>query len=170
MKVMAAVLLGFSIVLCAQLAGVAQDAKEPKPEQKKNDKKDIKPVAAPKLEGKYSLVSGSVFSKKGVTPVGDDVKKWQYTFTTDRISIKNPDNAAVSLVFSYKLDASTIPMSIDMEVVDGPDFTKGSKAAGIFEVKGDDLKLAYTMEKDKRPKNFEGKDANTFVLKKKAEK
>ncbi len=53
-----------------------------------------------------------------------------------------------------------------MEILEGPEGTKGSKAQGIIEQKGDTLKIAYTTDKDKRPKDFEGKEGNVFDLKK----
>ena len=37
---------------------------------------------------------------------------------------------------------------------------------GIVELKGDVLKLAYSIDKDKRPKNFEGKEGFMFEFKK----
>ena len=66
----------------------------------------------------------------------------------------------------YKLDPKTKPMNIDMEILEGIEGTKGSKAEGIVELKGEVLKLAYSIEKGKRPKNFEGKEGFMFEFKK----
>ena len=114
---------------------------------------------APKLEGKYKLVAGKMNDK----PIGDDAKKGEYTITADKITIKGMD---LTFVMSYKLDPKASPVGIDMEILEGPEGTKGSKAYGIVEMKGDTLKLAYAMEKDKRPKDFDGKTGNMFELKK----
>ena len=114
---------------------------------------------APKLEGKYKLVGG----KKDGAEIGDDSKKGEYTITADKITIKGQD---ASFVMGYKLDAKTKPVSIDMEILEGVEGTKGSKAEGIVELKGDVLKLAYSIEKGKRPKNFDGKEGFMFEFKK----
>jgi len=123
-----------------------------------------------------------VSGKRNNEVVGDDAKKWDYTFTSsaialwgypitsNTITIKNPD---IKFVMGYKLDLTTTPINIDMEILEGPEGTKGAKASGIIEVKGDILKLAYSVEKDKekekekekRPKNFDGKEGNMFEFK-----
>jgi uncharacterized protein (TIGR03067 family) len=114
---------------------------------------------APKLEGKYTLVAGKVRGKA----VGDDWKKAEYEFTPVQVTIKGK---AVSFVMGYKIDPSAEPMTIDMAVADGPEATKGTRAQGIIEVKGDTVKLAYSTEKDTRPKDFKGEKDFYFELKK----
>src|SRR5262245_26601373 len=114
---------------------------------------------APKLEGKYKLVGG----KKDGAEIGDESKKGEYTITADKITIKGQD---ASFVMGYKLDPKAKPVNIDMEILEGVEGTKGSKAEGIVELKGDVLKLAYSIEKGKRPKNFDGKDGFMFEFKK----
>ncbi len=53
-----------------------------------------------------------------------------------------------------------------MVISAGPDGSKGTLAVGIIEVKGDTLKLAYSLDKEKRPKDFEGKTGYYIELKK----
>ena len=155
MKTIAVLVFGLGLFGCLELAARTQDKKDDKKEEKKDDKK----VDAPNLEGKYKLESG----KKNNEAIGDEAKKWEYTFTAEKITVKSPD---VTFVFSYKLDPKTTPINIDMEITEGLEGTKGSKASGIIEVKGDILKLAYSLEKDKRPKSFDGKEGNMFEFKK----
>jgi uncharacterized protein (TIGR03067 family) len=114
---------------------------------------------APKLEGKYTLVSG----KRNGAAIDDESKKAAYSFTADKVTIKGGE---VMFVMSYKIDPKTDPMNIDMEILEGPEGTKGSKAQGIIEVKDDTVKLAYSVEKDKRPKDFKGEKDFYFELKK----
>ena len=114
---------------------------------------------APKLEGKYTLVAG----KRNGAAIDDESKKAAYSFTEDRINIKGGE---VSFVMSYKIDPKTEPMNIDMEILEGPEGAKGMKALGIVEVKDDTIKLAYSTEKDKRPKDFKGEKDFYFELKK----
>jgi uncharacterized protein (TIGR03067 family) len=155
MKTFATFALGLGLIVLLGTSGWSDDKKEEKKEEKK---------AETKLEGKYTLVSGKKFDK----PIDDDAKKGEFVFTADKVTIKGKD---ASFVMSYKLDPKTSPMEIDMEIVDGPEGAKGAKAAGIIELKGDTLKLAYSMDKDKddkikRPKNFDGKDGMMFEFKK----
>ena len=114
---------------------------------------------APKLEGKYTLVAG----KKNGAAIDEESKKGEYTFTADKITIKGMD---ITFVMGYKIDPKPEPMNIDMEILEGPEGTKGSKAQGIIEVKGDTIKLAYSTDKDKRPKDFKGEKDFYFELKK----
>lgn len=111
------------------------------------------------LSGKYALVSG----KKNGGDVDEKSKKATYTFTADTVTIAGGD---AKFVISYKLKPDTTPVQIDLSITDGPDGAKGTPAVGIVEVKGDTLKLAYSLDKDKRPKNFDGKDGYTYELKK----
>lgn len=127
-----------------------------------DDKKDEKDGV--KLSGKYTLVGG----KKNDKPIDEDAKKGEYDFGPDKITIKGN---GITFVMGYKLVPKTNPAEIDMEILEGPEGTKGSKAAGIVEVKGDTIKLAYSMDKDKddklkRPKNFDGKEGFLFEFKK----
>ena len=138
MKTIAAFALGLGLLASAGLA--AQDE-------------------APKIEGKYKLTGG----KRDGKEIGDESKKGEYTITADKITIKGAD---ASFVMGYKLDPKTKPMNIDMEILEGVEGTKGAKAEGIIEMKGDVLKLAYSTEKGKRPKDFKGEEGNMFEFKK----
>lgn len=177
MKIVAAMVLGLGLLGTVELAAARQDKKDEKKEDKKPSAKEEK-VELPKLAGKYVLVSGKlstrVSDKVVEKPVDEAAKKWDYTFTADRITISSKDarkpegkdEKPLMFAFSYKLEAVGGKVHIDMEIVDGPEGTKGSKAVGIIELKGETLKLAYSMDKEKRPENFEGKVGNTFELKK----
>jgi len=156
MKTIAAFALGLGMMAFLGLPiARTQDKKDEKKDEKKTEAKGD----APKLEGKYTLVSG----KKNDKPIDEDAKKGTYTFTADKVTI---EGMGVKFVMGYKVDAKTDPVNIDMEILEGPEGTKGSKAQGIVEMKGDTLKLAYMMEKDKRPKTFDGKEGFSFELKK----
>ena len=112
------------------------------------------------LEGKYKLVDG----KKSGAAIDEKSKMGEYTITKDTITIKGGDE---TFVIKYKLDTTASPYKIDMEITDGPAGAKGSKAEGIAELTGDTLKLAYLMEKGKRPADFSGKEGHSFTFKKK---
>ena len=121
---------------------------------------DDKKTEAPKIVGTYALVAG----KKNGEKTGDDAKKAKYVIDDKKITIGDKEG---KFVMSYKLDGK----NIDMEMLEAPfEGLKGSKAYGIIEMKGETLKLAYGTEKDKRPKDFEGKEGFYFELKKTKDK
>lgn len=111
------------------------------------------------LSGKYTVVGG----KKNGSDIDEKAKKATYTATADTFTIAGGD---VKFVINYKLKPGTTPVEIDMSIAEGPDGTKGSTAVGIIEQKGDTLKLAYSLDKEKRPKNFDGKEGYYVELKK----
>lgn len=111
------------------------------------------------LSGKYTVVSG----KKNGADIDEKAKKATYTVTVDTFTIAGGDQ---KFVISYKLKPGTKPVEIDMSIAEGPEGTKGAIAVGIIEQKGDTLKLAYSLDKEKRPKDFEGKTGYLMELKK----
>jgi uncharacterized protein (TIGR03067 family) len=134
--------LVIALATCAGLSGVRAD-----------EKLD--------LSGTYTLVAG----KKNGADVDEKAKKAKYTATADSFTVEGKGE---KFVFSYKVKPNTTPTEIDMAIVSGPDgVPKGGIAVGIVEVKGDIVKLAYSLEKDKRPKDFEGKTGYYIELKKK---
>lgn len=144
MKKLAVLTLG--LFACAALVGrtAAQD-------EKKAD--------APKIEGKWTLTGG----KKNGSDVDDNAKKSTYVADKDKITIEG--NGA-KFVMGYKIDPKN-PKNVDFEILESPiPDLKGSKAEGIIELKGDDLKIAYATDAGKRPKDFEGKDGFLFIFKK----
>ncbi|MFM8271320.1 MAG: TIGR03067 domain-containing protein [Gemmata sp.] len=111
------------------------------------------------LSGKYTLVAG----KKNGAAVDEAAKKAEYSATADKFTIRAGDT---KFVMSYRIDPKATPANIDMEIVEGPDGTKGTKALGVVEIKGDTVRLAYSLEKDKRSTDFDGKTGFYFELKK----
>ena len=111
------------------------------------------------LSGKYEVVSG----KKEGKPIDEKAKKAKYSATADTFTI---EAGGVKMVIGFTLKPGTTPAEIDMVMSEGPDGTKGIVALGIFEQKGDTLKLAYSLDKEKRPKDFDGKSGYLIELKK----
>jgi uncharacterized protein (TIGR03067 family) len=143
MKLFAVPVLG--LLVCAVLSGrtVAQEKK----------------AEAPKIEGKWTLVSG----KKNGSDIDENSKKSTYTIDKTKITIEG-DGA--KFVMGYKFDEKD-PKNVTFEILESPiPDLKGQKALGILELKGDDMKMAYSTDKDKRPKDFEGKADFLFVFKK----
>jgi hypothetical protein len=76
-------------------------------------------------------------------------------------------------VISYKLDGTATPTKVEMKILEAPAAyadAEGARAYGLVAAKGDTLKLAYSLDKEKRPTDFSGKHGFAFELKKAAAK
>ncbi len=131
----------------------ADDKADKKPDEKKEAAFD-----AAKLVGKWKIKQGH--------KMGDEIEKdrlsSEITITKDEIHI--PAGPEEKFIMSYKLNTKKTPIEIDMEIKDGP--VKEGKAAGIIELKGDELKLCYNPFGE-RPTKFESTTGNAafyFVL------
>lgn len=127
------------------------------------DDKDNGKLDPAKLVGTWTYVSGV---KDGQKVDAEMLKKGTVEITKDTITLKSDMG---NFVIKYKLDAAKTPAQLDMEITEGPAGV-GSKAPGIIELKGDELKLCYVPMGDAPPKDFsakEGSKAHLFVLKQK---
>lgn len=143
----AAMFLGTSVLFLAVCALAADD-------KDKEGKFD-----AAKLVGTWKYVSGE---KNGEKIDKDRLKDQTVVITKDTITLKGEQ----TFVIKYKLDAKKKPVTVQMEITESP-FGAGAKAAGILELKGDDLRVCYTADGE-APQKFESKEgskAHLFVLK-----
>jgi uncharacterized protein (TIGR03067 family) len=89
-----------------------------------------------------------------------EAKDHAVVFEGNKMKTKRGDQE-VSMAF--KLDASQTPKAIDVDM-------GGQNGKGIYELKGDTLKIAHGELGDPRPKDFESKEgskASVIVLKRK---
>jgi uncharacterized protein (TIGR03067 family) len=113
-----------------------------------------------KLVGDWTYVSGVKAGEK----IGKESLAAKVTFTKDTITV--PAGPDMKFLMAYKIDGKDTPAAINMEIKDGP--VKEGKAVGIVSIDGDELKLCYVVESDKRPTKFESTKDNKafyFVLK-----
>jgi uncharacterized protein (TIGR03067 family) len=120
---------------------------------------------AAKLVGTWTYVSG----EKGGEKV--DTERFQgqtVVITKDTLSLKG--GPAGNFVMKYELDAQKTPAAIKLTMTESP-FGAGAAAAGVIELKGDDLKLCYAPMGGAAPTKFETKDGghHLFVLKRSKE-
>lgn len=123
--------------------------------QDKNAKFD-----AGKLIGKWSYVSGV---KDGTKVDPENLQKQMVEFTKDKVTLTSD----AKFVMKYDLDTSKKPVSIKLEMLESP-FGAGAKAAGVIEVKGDQIRICYNPGEGDAPKTFdakEGSKVHLFVLK-----
>jgi uncharacterized protein (TIGR03067 family) len=111
------------------------------------------------LNGTWQVVSQWTDGKQEAIPKdgGDMV-----TLNDGKYTIKEGDKDICK--GSFKLDSSKSPMSIDKTMSEGDD--KGKTALGIFQLTGDEVKLAWSRagETD-RPAGFEAKSYRVTTLK-----
>jgi uncharacterized protein (TIGR03067 family) len=82
------------------------------------------------------------------------------TFEGGKYTVKKGDE--VIQVGTQKLDPSKSPKTIDVTVVEG--LNKGAVMLGIYEIRGDRLKVCFDPEGKKRPTEFKSAaGAQTFV-------
>jgi uncharacterized protein (TIGR03067 family) len=126
-----------------------------------DEKKDSKFDAA-KLVGKWDFVSGQ---KPGEKLDADRLKDQSVEITKETLTLKGP---AGTFVMKYSIDAAKSPAALKLEITEAP-FGAGTKADGIIEFDGDNLKLCYADPGEPAPTSFEVKEkdkARSFVLKK----
>ena len=107
-----------------------------------------------KLEG--GIKNGNKIDAKELEKVGVEATKDKITLTDKRMESEN------KFVISYKTKEGK-PNSIEMTIIDGP--VKDISAKGIYELKGDTLKLCYSANPGAdAPTAFESKaDSQVFL-------
>ncbi|QDU22436.1 hypothetical protein [Urbifossiella limnaea] len=122
--------------------------------------------AAPKIEGTYTIVGGV---KDGVkAKVDQDGKPTVVTIDAKQVFLGEKGKG---FVIAYKLVGTDSPTKMEMKILDAPPpfaDAKGAQAYGLIAAKGDTLKLAYSLDKEKQPTDFSGKHGFAFELKKSA--
>ncbi|HYH67988.1 MAG TPA: hypothetical protein VD866_25045 [Urbifossiella sp.] len=124
--------------------------------------------AAPKVEGSYTIVSGVKDGEK--LTVEKDGKPT--TVTIDAKSIYLGEKGK-GFKIAYKLVGTDSPTKVEMKILEAPppyNDAKGTPAYGLVAAKGDTLKLAYSLDKEKQPTDFSGKNGFAFEMKKAAAK
>lgn len=120
--------------------------------------------AAPKLEGSYAVVGGVKDGEK----LGEKVKGTPVKID-DKVIVLGKEGEQFKI--GYKVVGTTSPMKLEMKILEAPGAfadAKGTPAYGLIAAKGDTLKLAYSLDKDKAPTDFSGKSGFAFEMKKSA--
>ena len=114
------------------------------------DKKD-----ADLIQGKWNVVS---FERGDESKPPDDIKKVKVVFDGNTITITDSNKEEKA---TYKLDPDKKPRTIDIT----PEKDK-EKVAGIYELKGDDLKICFGKPGEERPTAFgpKGVKGQTLIV------
>jgi uncharacterized protein (TIGR03067 family) len=113
-----------------------------------------------KLEGTWSIVSAE--ENKEAVPA-DIVNELKFVFKGSELTLKGVERIINKVAkVKIKIDPGTTPKTIDFTIEAGSE--KGSVIEGIYELKGDDLKVcAQTVERN-RPTEFATKPASNLIL------
>ena len=121
-----------------------------------DDKADVEKELK-KFQGTWTFESVEVGGKE--VPVAE-VKGITVTFAGAKYTVKKGDE--VIQAATLKLDPSKSPKALDVTVAEGPN--KGAVMLGIYEIRGDTLKVCFDPEGKKRPAEFKSAPGSqTFV-------
>ncbi|APW62109.1 TIGR03067 domain-containing protein [Paludisphaera borealis] len=115
----------------------------------------------PKVEGDLKSLQGEWVSK-------DSQGESFWTFKGNHLSIKTPDRA---YEITITLDPKQTPEKhIDFEVLDDSPNAKGTKAAGIYKLDGEEVKIAFAGPDAERPTEYKTDPVNSFAFELKKKK
>jgi len=103
-----------------------------------------------KIQGTWKFISQEM---DGKAKPKEDLAKLQITFTGDKWSVT--DDGKVVQAGTHTLDPSKKPNQVDAKVTEGED--KGSMMLGIYELKGNTLKVCFDPSGKERPTSFTAK-------------
>jgi len=157
-KCLAALTICLPLGLLLAPAGAA-DAKKGDDASKKKDAKSDKQAKSDKdlLQGKWKAVA-AVRDGKARTEEELKDKPMVLTFEGDKATLRDGDRDVGDPV-TFKLDPSKKPKQIDVTPPASPDGTERHVMKGIYELKGDTLKLSFKRPEEpgqsaERPTDF----------------
>ncbi len=109
-----------------------------------------------RLEGKWQFVS---ITSDGKDVPKDLVKVARLTISGKRFTLRTNTESHTGII---NLDPAVYPKTIDVTYNSGPE--RGKKALGIYELKGDTLKVCMGVVGAKRPTEFASKSQSGHVL------
>jgi uncharacterized protein (TIGR03067 family) len=122
-----------------------------------DDKADVEKELK-KFQGTWTFESVEADGKE---QPADEFKGMTLIFEGDKHTVKKGDE--VIQVGTQKIDPSKSPKTIDVTMTEGPN--KGAVMLGIYEIRGDTLKVCFDPEGKKRPTEFKSASGSqTFVV------
>jgi uncharacterized protein (TIGR03067 family) len=115
------------------------------------DKKDATRKDQEQLQGTWRYVS---FEANGEKMPADQLKRMTVTYEGDKWTVKDGDTVVVS--GTQILDPSKNPAQMDSVIAEGEG--KGTTMLGIYELKGDTMKVCFDPSGKERPNDFKPKD------------
>jgi len=109
-----------------------------------------------KLQGAWQPIAAI---ERGEEQSKEKLKNRKITFKGDKITVKHDEEVHD---VTFKLDASKKPKEIDVTGKDKEG--KEQQMKGIYELKGDTLKVCLAMEGGDRPSKFESPDGSKLIF------
>jgi uncharacterized protein (TIGR03067 family) len=103
-----------------------------------------------KLQGTWQFTA---FERDGKAKPPDEVAKMKITFTGDKWVVR--EDGKVIQAGTHKFDPTKKPGQVDAAVTEGED--KGSTMLGIYELKGDQMRVCFDPQGKQRPTSFNSK-------------
>jgi uncharacterized protein (TIGR03067 family) len=103
-----------------------------------------------KIQGTWQFISQEM---DGKPRPAEEVKKIKITFTDDKWSVRMEGKEIQA--GTHKFDPSKKPVQVDAMVTEGEG--KGGTMLGIFELKGDTIKVCFDPQGKERPTSFTAK-------------
>src|SRR5215467_12354540 len=100
-----------------------------------------------KIQGTWKFVSQEI---DGKALPKEEVAKHTITFAGDKWTVRS--EGKVVQAGTHKFDPTKKPAQVDAAVTEGED--KGSTMLGIYELKGDTIKVCFDPKGKERPKEF----------------
>jgi uncharacterized protein (TIGR03067 family) len=115
-----------------------------------------------KMEGTWDIVSGV---ERGEPSSEHLLKNLKFVFKGNQLTFAGDDVMAKKVgKIAVKIDATTTPKCIDLKLKVDAGAVKDLLLEGIYEFKGDELKLCISEEAGNRPLEFESKEGSNRVL------
>jgi uncharacterized protein (TIGR03067 family) len=104
-----------------------------------------------KIQGTWKFVSQEM---EGKSKAPEELKGLTITFTGDKWAVRQDDK--VVQAGTHKFDPSKKPGQVDAPVTEGEG--KGNTMLGIYELKGDTIKVCFDPQGKERPTSFKAKE------------
>ena len=155
LKSMLIVAVALLVCLGAGVAAFTQLVAQPAAAQAKTDKE--------RLQGEWQIAKAMRGDQELNDKEVEKMKKEKFIFEGDTVTTRFPCD--------YKLDPAKKPAHIDLTPREGPENEKGKLFMGIYELKGDELKLSFSDRPDEqRPEGFGAPGVMHLTLKRVAAK
>jgi RNA polymerase sigma factor (sigma-70 family) len=107
------------------------------------------------LQGDWTVVEAKLIGNNNAEDK-DQVKGKTFVFKGDKLIARGES--------AYTIDPSKKPKEIEIVPADGPESEKGKTFRGIYELKGDELKITFNGPDQPRPKAFDDIGSMAMVL------
>jgi uncharacterized protein (TIGR03067 family) len=108
-----------------------------------------------RLQGSWQILDAEFSGKKAEGEEGDRIKQQKLVIKGTTLTLKS--------ACEFTLAEKATPPEINLEVTEGPELEKGTWR-GIYQLKGDDLKICISLPGADRPKEFATKEGVLSML------